>query len=112
VSNAIDAYRAAGVRFGVLAPGVVTANVGMTLAIAAGYDKPTVAGQVQTAVSAYINRLGLGNSLPYTRLAQVAYDTSPGVVDVTAMTVNGGTSDLAATPAQTVKCGAVTVGYL
>jgi hypothetical protein len=45
----------------------------------------------------------LGRRWPYTRLAQVAYDASPGIINVTGVTLNGGTADLAATAQQIVK---------
>lgn len=107
VSAAIDAVRAASVRFTVSGPSVVTANVAMTLTTAAGYVHATVAAQVQAAVTAAINALPVGQSLPYTQLAALAY--VPGVSNVTGLTLNSGTSDLAATASQVIRAGTVTV---
>lgn len=109
VANAIDAVRPVTSTFGVFAPVVVNAAVVMTCTIAAGYDAVATKALVAAALKAYINGLTLGQSLPYTRLAQVAYDASPGVTNVTAVTLNAGTSDLAATPQQVIKWNAVTV---
>lgn len=108
-SAAIDAVRPIGSRFAVFAPIVLTANVSLTIVTAAGYDHPTAVGLVGTALVNYIDGLPLGSSLPYTRLAQVAYDASPGVIDVSAMLLNGGTSDLVATNQDVIKAGTVTV---
>jgi uncharacterized phage protein gp47/JayE len=108
-NNAIDAVRPFTVSFGVFAPVVVTANVGMTITTASGYDHAATALLVKSAVQNYINALSLGQTLAYSRLAQVAYDASPGVTNVTAVTLNGGTSDLAATSQQVIKAGTVTV---
>lgn len=108
-NNAIDAVRPFTVAFGVFAPVVVTANVGMTITTASGYDHTATALLVKAAVQNYINALSLGQTLTYSRLAQVAYDASPGVTNVTAVTLNSGTSDLPATSQQVIKAGTVTV---
>lgn len=109
VYNAINAVRPIGSTFEVHGPTVVTANVVMTLTVVSPYVKATVGAAVQAAITTYINSLPLGASLPFTRLAQIAYDTSPGVTNVTALTLNSGTSDLSATVVQVVRAGAVTV---
>jgi uncharacterized phage protein gp47/JayE len=106
---AVEAVRGLSIQVGVFAPVVLTANWGMTLSVAAGYSKPSVAASVQTAVSTYIAALGLGNALNLTRLSQIAYDASPGVANVSGVTVNGGASDLAASPKQVIKPGTATV---
>ena len=108
-TTAVDAVRPIGSRFAVFAPVVLTANASMTIATATGYDHATAVGLVGTALVNYINALPLGSSLPFTRLAQVAYDAAPGVVDVSAMLLNGGSSDLIATNQNVVKAGTVTV---
>ncbi|QOR55293.1 MAG: hypothetical protein SHS37scaffold220_62 [Phage 67_12] len=108
ISNAIDAVRPIGSTFGVFAPVVVTANVAMTLTTAAGYVHASVVALVNAALTAYINALPLGTSLPYSRLALIAYGASPGVLNVTAITLNSGTADLTATPLQAIKCGTLT----
>ena len=107
--GAIDAVRPIGSRFAVFAPVVTTANVALTITTATGYDHPTAVGLVGTALVNYINALPLGSSLPYTRLAQVAYDAAPGVVDVSAILLNGGSADLIATNQNVIKAGTVTV---
>jgi len=108
-SNAIDAVRPLCSSFGVFAPVVVNATVAMTAAIAAGYDPVATKALIVTALKNYINSLKLGQTLPYSRLAQVAYDASPGVTNITAVTLNGGTADLAATSLQVVKWSSVVV---
>lgn len=108
-SNAIDAVRPFTVSFGVFAPITLTAAVSMTAVIAAGYDPTATKATVRSAVLAYIAGLSLGQSLNYTRLLQVAYDASPGVANVTGMTVNGGTADLLASAQQRILAGTVTV---
>lgn len=109
VANAIDVVRPLCSTYGVFGPVVVTANVAMTITTAAGYVHATVAAQVQAALQSYINSLAIGQTLSYTRLAQVAYDASAGVTNVTGTTLNGGTADLATTSLQIVKYGTVAV---
>ena len=109
VSNAIDAVRPVCSTFGVFAPVVVNANVSMLITTAAGYDHTALVGLVGTAIRNYINALSLGQTLTYSRLAQVAYDASPGVINVTSVTLNGGTADVTATSQQVIKANTVTV---
>jgi uncharacterized phage protein gp47/JayE len=109
VYNAIDAARGFTITFDVKKPIVVTATVAMTIATAAGYTHSTVTAAVQAALQAYINSLPLGTSLAYSRLAQVAYDASSAVTNVTGVTLNGGTSDVTADAKTVVKASTITV---
>jgi hypothetical protein len=83
--------------------------VQLSITTATGYDHATVSGEVTTALQNYVNTLPLGRPLNVTRLAQIAYDTSPGVTNVNGILVNGATVDLAVTPSQVIKAGLVTV---
>lgn len=103
-TNAVDAYRAATTRFGVFAPVVVNVTVSCTITTAAGYNHSTLVAQVAAAISSYINGLGLGNTLRWSRLEQVAYDVSPGITNVASLLVNSATSDVTASALQTIKC--------
>lgn len=109
VSNAIDAVRPVGSTFGVFAPVVILANVAMTLTTDSGYTHSTVVAQVQAALQTYINSLPIGTTLPFSRLSQIAYSTSPGVTNVTAVALNGGTADITATNQQVVKAGTFSI---
>ncbi len=109
ISNAIDAVRPACSTFGVFAPVVVTANVNLTITTAAGYTHSAEVATVAAALTNYINSLALGQSLPWSKLAQVAYDASPGVTNVTGVTLNSGSADLSATSKQVIKAGTVAV---
>lgn len=109
ISNNVELYRACGIRYGIFGPVVVTANVAMTITVASGYTAATVKTTVQSALQTYINSLPIGGTLYYTRLMQVAYDASPGVLDVVSVTLNSGSSDITATEQQIVKSGTITV---
>lgn len=109
VNSAIDAVRPFTSTFGVYAPVIVTAAVGMTVTVGSGYDPTATKAAVQTALTALANALQLGQPLPYTRLAQAAYDASPGVANVTGVTLNGGTADLITDSKSVIKAGVMTV---
>jgi uncharacterized phage protein gp47/JayE len=108
VANAIISVRAAGIRSGVFAATKLTANVVMTIGVAQGYVAATVQAAVVAALAAAINGVGLGNTLDFMLLGQAAFNV-PGVASVTAVTLNSGTSDQAATALQTIKAGTLTV---
>jgi uncharacterized phage protein gp47/JayE len=109
VSAAIDAVRGCGLQFAVFAPVPITAAVAVTVTAASGYSHAAVAGAVQGAILGYIDALPVGASLSWSRLYQIIYAASPGVATVTALTVNGGTSDVIATPQQAVIAGLIGV---
>jgi hypothetical protein len=81
----------------------------MTVTVGAGYSHSVVAPIVQAAIVAYINALPVGGDLPFTELPHIAYSASPGVVNVTAITLNSGTSDLTADQQHVLKSGTVVV---
>ena len=108
-ANAIEDTRPLSVTYGVFGPNQVTANVSMTITTDTGYVHTDVVALVTAALQTYINTLGLGNSLSYTKLATTAYGASPGVTNVSAVLLNGGTTDLAITAKQTAKSGTISV---
>jgi hypothetical protein len=61
------------------------------------------------AITTFVNTLPVGSSLPFTRLAQIAYDASPAVTNVTGLTLQGGTADLTAAPATVIKIGSLAI---
>lgn len=110
VGSAIEAVRPIGSTYGVFGPTTVNAIVGMTITTSAGYLHSAVVTVVATALTNYINSLPIGAPLPFTILANIAYDASPGVINVTGISLNGLASDLIVTNAQVIKAG--TIGVL
>lgn len=106
--NAVDAVRPFTVSFAVFAPVTETANVVMSVTVASGYDPVATKALAASAVQTYLASLTLGQTCAYTRLAQVAYDASPGVTNITGLTLNGGTADLVASNQQRIVAGTVT----
>ena len=104
IANAINAVRPFTSTFTVNAPTILTANV--VMAVTGSTTDPATA---QAALTAFINALGSGVSLPFTRLAQVAYDSSPTITNVTGVTLNTGTADLVASVTQIINAGLIVV---
>lgn len=107
--SAIDAVRGFTITFGVFAPTLVTANVSMTLSISASAVRSEVVALVVAAIETYIASLSLGQTLPYTQLATIAYGASPYVTNVTAVMLNSGVADLTATNRQVIRAGTISV---
>ncbi len=104
VQVAINAARPLCDEFGVFGP--VLNDITISMTIAGGNPS-----SVQAALVGYVNGLGLGGTVEYSRLSQIAYDASAGVTNVTAVLLNGGTADVDCTPQQRAitSSGAVTV---
>lgn len=109
VHAAIDQVRPLGSTFTLRAPSVVQVTPSMAVTVTAGADRGSVIGQIVSTVAGYVNALPVGTMLPITRLAQLAYDSSPSVVLVTQVLLNGASGDLMATPSQVIKCSDVVV---
>ena len=105
---AAGSARAGGVLWGVFAPQVLLVNIAITITTAPGFDHPTVVGIVSNAITIFVNTLPLGETLAFSQLAQVAYNASPGVINMVA-TINNLTADLVATPKNVVKINSLTV---
>jgi phage-related baseplate assembly protein len=108
VYTAVDAVRPIGTSFTVQAPSVIDANIVMELTTAATADHPTIAAQVTSAVTAMVDTLPIGATLPITRISAVAYNTSSLVLNVS-MTLNGGNADLVPLATQVVRASSITV---
>ena len=108
VFNAIDAIRPLTIPFAVYPPQVLTAAVSMSLTTAANYTHGSVVSAVSSALAAFINAIPLGQSLPYTKLAAIAYAV-PGVSNASGILLNGGTSDLMANKKQKILAGSLSI---
>ena len=109
VSSAIEAVRPIGSTYTVRAVTVTVATISMTIVVVPGAVHATVAAQVAGAVVYYVDQLPIGAPLPWSRLAQVAYQASPQVANVTNVLLNGGVADLVPPASGVVKAAPVTV---
>lgn len=109
VGNAIEAVRPATVTFAVFAPVTVTANVSATITTDTGYTHSALVLLATDAITNYINGLKIGETLHWSRIWQVAYDASPGIIDVSLLLINGGTSNITTTNKQVIITGTVAI---
>jgi hypothetical protein len=64
---------------------------------------------VSEAINAYISSLPVGGALSYTKLAQMAYDSSEYITNISNLLLNGGTSDLLTSPFEVVRAGVIAI---
>ncbi|WP_435607730.1 baseplate J/gp47 family protein [Pseudomonas knackmussii] len=108
-ASAIEAVRPFTSRYGVFAPTLLTANVSMTISTDATVTHSVVVANVVAALQAYIASLKLGQILPYTQLAAVAYGVSPAITNVSGVLLNSSTADLSANQKQVIRPGSIVV---
>jgi uncharacterized phage protein gp47/JayE len=94
VYSAVDAVRPIGSIFAIQGPTVVEATIQIGVKLSLTSNSVTVVPLIQQRITVFVNALPIGASLPITRIAQLAYDADPGVVNVSAVQLNGSTSDL------------------
>lgn len=102
VYASIDAARPLCSSFTVQAPAIIIASVNMTVSAASGFVKATLQAAVAASIEAYINGLGIGQAMSYTRLSALAFGVQ-GVANVTNVTLNNSTVDIGGGPTQVVK---------
>lgn len=107
--KAIDEVRPLGIQFSVFPPTIKRVNISMSITTAIGYDHQSVISEVSSAISKYVNTLGLGSALLYTKLAQVAYEASAGVLNVQNMKINNDSLDVSADSKSIVKTATISI---
>jgi uncharacterized phage protein gp47/JayE len=109
IQLAIDAVRPIGSIFSVQAPTVVSAGLSMNIAVATGTAKASVQALVGDSLISYVNNLPIGAALPATKLAQIAYESSSSIVNVSQVLINGNGNDLVPGITGVIKTGTVAV---
>ena len=111
IQSAIDVVRPVGSSFCVQAPTIVSAGLSMNIVVVAGTAKAPVQALVGNALLSYVNNLSIGDCLPLTKLAQIAYEASSSiaVVNVSQVLINGNENDLVPGMTGVVKTGTVAV---
>jgi len=80
------------------------------LVVAAGIDRNVAIAAASAAVTALVNGQGtLGQFLFYARVAQTIMDSSPGITNISGLSINGATADIPATPINVIKIGSLSV---
>ncbi len=108
IATAVTWVRPVGTAFSVIPPIVLTVDVSLT-AISASATVGSIGPAIQNAVAAYLNRLPIEAAASVTRVAQAAYQAGAGVLNITAIMLNGAPSDIPAPFGTVVKAGQITV---
>jgi uncharacterized phage protein gp47/JayE len=108
-----------GASVSVVQAAVVYASVELTIICASAAAKAAAQPIVQAAISAYIGTLAVATTpaagappngvLAYNKLAQIAFGATSAVMNISALTLNGGTADIGGTPGTVVRIASVTV---
>lgn len=98
-------YRAAGVNVEVVAPSIVTQNVAVTVTVGSGIDLDQLEVDINTALTNYINTLGVGDDIIYSELIAAVMSVY-GVVDCDVTTPS---SNVTISTSQVGRLGTVTV---
>ncbi len=109
VSAAVDAVRPLGSVYAVQPPQLANAAIALTLSVAADATRNQVVTAVSTAIGGFVAALPIGAVLPLSRIAQLAYDASPAVLNVTGLAINGRAADLDPGPAGVVVATGITI---
>lgn len=94
VTAAIEAVRPVGSRYAVLPPTPIAAAISLDVTLSPAGSLATVASEITTAITDFVATLAIGATLPISRLAQLAYDAAPSVINVTSLSINGANADL------------------
>ena len=109
VYGAIDAIRPLGSTFAVQPPQVVQTAVSLSITTNPPGTKTSLLATVSNAISAYVNALPIGASLPLSRVAQIAYGVDPSIVNVTNVALNGAAQDMVPPANGVIKTNSVVV---
>jgi len=87
----------------------IDADVSMTITCATVAQKNAAIPLVEAAIVAYVGALGVGETMPYSRLAMLAYGADANILNVTAITLNSGSADLNPADDEVIRAGTVAV---
>ncbi len=112
VAAAVDLVRPLGATFSVAAPVVVGASINVTLAVLADTDTVAVQSAATSALTAYVDGLGVGQALRYSRIAGLCYGASTAITNVYDITLNGASVDIAGVVNAVVRCRSVNISVV
>ena len=88
VSTALEAIRPVGTQFAVQRPAVLIANISLTLSAPLA-SKAVAQSNVTAAIQAFLADLSIGETLPISRLAAIAYAADSTITNVADLSING-----------------------
>lgn len=105
----VDAVRALAIQFAVYPVVMLTANMTVTVQINPLYDPEFIKQAIADKVGDYIASLQIGQKLIYTKIYQLIYEASNGIIEASSLLINGSPSDLAASFKQRIYLGTFTI---
>lgn len=109
---AVDAIRPVGSAFAMQGPVPVPATIALGLKGSPATIQSQVAQNVVQAVQGFVSTLSIGEMLPITKLAQVAYQADRMVVNVSQIQVNNSNQDLVPPPNGVIRLNGVVVSWV
>ncbi len=109
VAAAIDLVRPVGTLITVNPPTLLIAAVNLIISVSAAEAASVAQAAVQLALGGYINSLGVGQALRFSRLAGLCYDADDAVTNVEDVSLNAGTTDVGGLPGTVVRAGVIVV---
>ncbi len=109
VQQSVEAIRPIGTNFAVQGPRVSQADISMNLTTNSVAVHGSSIAAVSEAINAYISSLPVGGALSYTKLVQLAYDSSEYITNISNLLLNGETSDLLTSPFEVIRAGVIAV---
>jgi uncharacterized phage protein gp47/JayE len=109
VQQAVNAVRPLGSSFAIQGPVVLLANISLAATTLPGASHAAAVAVIAVAIETYIASLGVGATLNYTRLAQLAYSASGTVINISAVLLNNAMVDLPPPLFGVIRTGIVAV---
>lgn len=103
VNAAVHEVRPIGSMFTVRAPTICMVGISVCISTSMDADHGTVLTGVRQKITNFVNTLAIGQMLPLTRIAQLAYDEDPAVLNVSGLLLNGDTQDISVDRGSVIK---------
>jgi phage-related baseplate assembly protein len=94
IQEKINTVRALAIQVAVYPVVILSSIITVDILINPLYNQQSVIGLVNNAVSLYISTLKIGQPLIYTKLFQIIYSASEGIIEVSNLIINGLSVDL------------------
>lgn len=108
----LDRYRAFCVRPAVYECTALPVTIVATITIQNGANQTTIINAAEQAITNYVSNpenITVGSTLYYNRLAGLIYDSSPDILIVNTLTINGGTVNIVANSKQSIVLSSISI---
>jgi len=125
--TAMNVTRGFTIAYSVYPPAILEVDIELTLTITPTGQQVDITQNVTNSITQFLFQAGIGGLLPYSMVANLAYESLPtnnqsvpnttfardlNILNVTLVTVNGGTADLQATTNEVLKLDSITINYI